>query len=572
MASNDFVFFPTALPLLGAALALCSKAFFRGIAAKGLEYFGAFLGLFLPWAILVLLLPGTLRGEVITGTLGEWTAVIGVTYRFDGLSWLLLAMTLSTVAPSWVYSLGAGPQGPVFTAVFLVMVSAVNAAAVTADLFNLFVCLEVFGVASYVLMVLSEKPGAYLASFSYLMVSAAAMVFYLLGVYGLYRLTGTLSYDGVGRALANIPGGGGTAAAFSLTCIAAAALIRTAVMPLGGWLPDAYAAAPHAVSSVLSGVLVKTPLFALGRILLALPGGGNLGSIIGYAGALTALTAVFLALCQADCKKLLAYHSMSQIGYIAAAWGAGIRCLSDGDQSAGNALLAAAFLHSLFHAHFKSLLFLAVGTTADATGERNVYAMRNAGAALKRAGDPFRITTLSFTIGAAAIIGLPPLNGFAGKEFLSFVLEGRWEYFLLFAAGVGTTASFIKLSRIFWPGAKTDGTDHRVKPQILAAEIILAALCVAGGIFAADLSGFVGTLIAGRPAEPLPSSFLLPETALKTGLTLAGGFLLFLAASGTSGRQLTAFVRRRPRHFSGLFFSFTMSLAALSFAAVLMRR
>ena len=323
MRPDDWAIMPVALPLLGAALSLLAKAFFKkGAWAKLFEYLGAFVGLALPWLALAALAPLVLRGQSVQTVLGAWSPLVGIGFRFDGLTWLVDMLGLSVAGMAWLYSAGAGPKGPAFTTIYLIQASALAATAATTDLFNLFVCLEVLGMASYVLVTSSEKPGAFLAAFSYLMVSAAAMVFFLVGVYGLYRLSGSLSYERIAAALAALPDGGGYTALVSLACISAAVALRVAVMPLYGWLPDAHALAPHAVSAVLSGVLIKTPLFALTRFLLAVPGGGSAGQLLRLRlGAITALGGVLIALSQKDAKRLLAYHSISQIGYVVSAWG-----------------------------------------------------------------------------------------------------------------------------------------------------------------------------------------------------------------------------------------------------------
>jgi multicomponent Na+:H+ antiporter subunit D len=572
MLNSDIALLPVVLPLLGAALALCAKAFFHGPAGKPLEYAGAFVGLFLPWLALAWLLPGVLAGEAYGAVIGNWPGDIGIVYRFDGLAWLVDALGFSVAGAAWIYSLGAGPRGPAFTAIFLIQTSALAATIATVDLFNLFVCLEVLGMASYVLVVSSEKPGAYLASFSYLMVSAAAMVFFLLGLYGYYRLTGSLSYEGISTALAAMPDGGGDVAAISLACIAAAVALRVAVMPLYGWLPDAHAMAPHAISAVLSGVLIKTPLFALSRILLTLPGGGAAGQIMGYAGGFTAVVAVLIALSQKDCKRLLAYHSISQIGYVVAAWGAGISAYAAGDTMMGAAFTTAAFLHALYHALFKGLLFLSVGTASDAAGIRDVYLLRNANKALRAAGERFPVTLLSFAVGAMSISALPPFNGYASKAALSYVLKGRWEYLLLFAAGIGTMASFIKLSRIFWPTrpdthggpAPVFKIGYRITGSVMTAQAFLAGLCVATGLFAPAFSAFARTLIAGVSSAPLPPSLYDLGAWKTTATVILGGMTLFYLANTHPGKRMAAAIRNRPRGFHGLFVSFALGLAALS--------
>ncbi|MBN2873615.1 MAG: hypothetical protein JXM71_00845, partial [Spirochaetales bacterium] len=435
---------PIFLPLAGAAIALIAKTMHGSATARVLESTAAFLGLAVPWAALVALVPAVMSGGVGFG-IGGWNAALGVSQRFDGLTLLVDALGFAGAGAAYVYSRGAGPRGPLFTAIFLIQTSALAATASTTDLFNLFVCLEVLGLASYVLIASSEKPGAFLAAFSYLAISSAAMVFFLLGLFGLYRLTGSLSYDGIAAGLSAMPDGGGQMAAMSTASIVAAVAIRVAVMPVYGWLPDAHAMAPHAVSAVLSGVLIKTPLFALGRLLFFLPLGVEAMKLVGVAGVATALAAVIVALSQKDAKRLLAYHSISQIGYIVAAWGLGS---SEG--------LTVAWLHAFNHALFKGLLFLSVGTIIDVAGTRNVYELRGALSALARAGDKWRLTAVAYAIGALSITAIPPLNGFVSKNALGSLFKGAWPYWILFAASVCTVASFIKLSMIFMPGTGTN--------------------------------------------------------------------------------------------------------------------
>lgn len=588
MNLETLVFAPVMLPLLGAALVFCAKAFLQGRSCRVLEYGGVFMGLGLPWLFLALLLPEVFEGRAVQGIIGSWNPAVGIPYRFDGLAWLVHVLGFSVAGAAWVYSLGAGPRGPAFSAVFLIQTAALAATMITADLFNLFVCLEVLGIASYVLVAASDKPGAALASFSYLMLSATAMVFFLLGVYGLYRLTGALSYGGIARGLRALPAGGGAVAQVSLALVVSAVAIRVAVMPLYGWLPDAHALAPHAISAVLSGVLIKTPLFALSRVLLILPSGAAAGQLLGYAGAATALAAVVIALSQTDAKRLLAYHSVSQIGYVVCAWGAALHVgLSTG---AGIVLMGAAFLHAFYHALFKGLLFLSVGTTIDQTGERNVYELRGAAATLRARGEKFPVTLVCFAIGALAICAIPPFNGYASKTALSLALKGSVQEILLTAAGVGTVASFLKLSRIYWPrksisrtaapsgGDSVPGGTGSPDPRGNAApwsvhgsQIVLAILCLLGGVAAPAIYAGVLRLLAVGPAAPEPSpAFFAPRPLAKTAFVALGGTALFFLAVSEKGSRALRIVRERPRSFQGLFVSFALGTAAL--AAWLLRR
>ena len=573
MNSYDLIYTPVLLPLLGSAVALFSKAFFRGKAGAVLEYAAVAVGLLLPWLLLFTILPDLFSGEVYAGTIGGWREGVGISYRFDGLAWLVNFLGFTVAMAAWLYSQGPGPKGATFSAVFLIQTGALAATAMTADLFNLFVCLEVMGIASYVLVSLSEKPGAFLAAFSYLMVSATAMIFFLGGLYGFYRLTGALSYEGVAAGLSMLEDGGGITALVSLALIVSAVALRVAVMPLYGWLPDAHAMAPHAISAVLSGVLIKTPLFALSRILVIFPAGPEAGKLLGYVGGITALVAVIIAISQKDAKKLLAYHSISQIGYVVCAWGAAISL--GVNTNAGLALMTAAFLHALYHALFKGTLFLTVGTLTDRAGERNVYKLRGGAKILHRSGEKVPVTLIAFFLSAMAISALPPLNGFASKAAISYALKGRWEYTVLTIASIGTIASFIKLSRIFLPPGKKNTelsvskeNPSRVLPVMKIAELFLAFLCLAAGLLAPQIS-----LIAGRLLNPsgvnamvkvVPPDLYSCDNLLKTAFTVLAGFIIFLLCSTKQGKNIMRLIRERPRSYHGLFVSFALGLAAMA--------
>ncbi len=570
MNQNDLIFGTVILPLLGAAMAFCAKAFFKGHKARIVEYAAAFTGLALPVLLLIHLLPHVLNGRSVQLFIGHWPEEVGILYRFDGIAWLVNLLGYSVASAAWIYSLGAGPRGPGFTTTFLIQTAAMAATAMTSDLFNLFVCLEVMGIASYVLVASSEKTGAFLASFSYLMISATAMVFFLLGLLGFYQITGSLSYEGIASILRELPDQGGIPAAASLALIVAAVAIRVAIMPLYGWLPDAHALAPHAISAVLSGVLIKAPLFALSRILILMPGGPEIGRLMSYAGAVAALAGVSIALSQKDSKQLLAYHSISQIGYIVTAWGAAV---SKGLTTAsGLVLFAAAFLHALYHALFKGLLFLTVGTTTDLMGERNVYKIRGAAEKLKNSGEKFPVTFLCFLTGALAITAIPPLNGFASKAALSYGLKGTWQGALLYAASLGTMASFIKLSRIFFPGKKGERVStapreekggFKVAGARQISQGILALLCISTGIAAPAVSRGVTALLGKDMVKTVPPSLFSPSHFLKTAAVTAGGILLYLLISTKPGKKVLHMIRNRPKRFQGNFVALSLGMAAL---------
>lgn len=252
--------------------------------------------------------------------------------------------------------------------------------------------------------------------------------------------------------------------------------------------------------------------------------------------------------------------------------------------------MSAAFLHAFYHALFKGLLFLSVGSAIDSSGERNVYVLRRAGKYLRAAGERLPVTLVCFAIGALAISAVPPFNGYASKTAVTYALKGSVHYYLLTAAAVGTVASFIKLSRIFWPerkrggkrsvpAAAASGTGRAVSASAPARGGLpgtgrlpltlsmgfLGLLCIAGGAAASRIFSFVYRLLGGAAgaagaADPV---FFSADNLLKTLYITAGGVVLFFAAVSGPGSKVLELVRERPRNFQGLFVSFSLGLAVL---------
>jgi multicomponent Na+:H+ antiporter subunit D len=561
------LFAPIYLPLLSSALILLCKEFFTTKVRRVAEYIGMLIGMGVPLVVVFSLFVHIQTHGALETVIGSWTREIGIVYRLDGLSLLMIVLAITITIPAWIYSRKVGPAHSSFTALLLIQNSAIAAISMTGDLFNLFVCLEVMGVAAYVLIASNQKGGAVYATFSYLMISSSAMVFFLLGTFSLYRLTGSLSYAGITESLALHGSKDKALVAASLSLIVVPVLLRVAVMPLSLWLVDAHSRAPHAVSAILSGVLLKIPLFALVRVLAISELGGSIGLAISYAGALTALFGVLLALAQSDGKRLLAYHSISQIGYVVSAWGL---ALAQGlHTSAGILLLATSFFHAFSHALFKALLFLSVGTATDAGASRNVYTLRGVNRMLKNEGEKFPLTMICFFVGALSITAIPPFNGYFSKTLLTYSLKGTLHYNLLTIAGVGTVASFIKLSRIFLPSKNTiEKVDRNLRPTfpftIHLALVILATLCLITGLFAQQVIQCIGSVLPGKEQIIFENTFFYTaENLTKTFWTVASGIVLFFLAISKPGKRVLSVLKQLKGGFSDLFLGFAVALSAL---------
>lgn len=610
MKTDDIVFLLIALPLAGAAFVLMGTLLRSPLSQKLVACLGAFLALGAVWLPLAHLAGLVLAGQTFSGTIGGWASDMGIQYQCDGLALLVIALGMVLAIPSWIYSRSLNIDHRVFDCVFFIQSGFLAAIAMTADLFNLFVCLEVLGMTSYVLIVFSKKPQAYMASLAYLLVSAASMLIYLLGVYVIYNVTGTLSYAEIAARIRQAEVLYRQEIVIGLALMVSAIALRVAVVPVYGWLPDAHAMAPHPVSAILSGVLIKTPLFVLLRLVVLFPEQILIGKAFALSGGVTALLGVLLALSQSDAKLLLAYHSVSQIGFVVAAWGSSL-AVGIGTP-AGIALMAASFLHALFHGVFKGVLFLSVGTVVSAAGNRNVYTLKRGIRHLARKGFEPSVVLLAFAAGALSITALPPWSGYVSKNLIVYLIQDPFLAGMLSLASIGTVASFMKLSKIFFqnssPGqilghkrttSDVQGSDllpavrelhahaqthaaHDVEirpgPGIAWALAIGATLCLAGGVLgsllykvssdflaawigAASKTTLQGTAASTNAAGTFP--LYAGSTLIKTLSMLVWGSVLFGALQFGAMKNIMHRVAARHRTFSGLFLAFFAGAAGL---------
>ena len=288
---------------------------------------------------------------------------------------------------------------------------------------------------------------------------------------------------------------------------------KSGIIPLHVWLPMAHPVAPSHVSAILSGVVIKMGIYGLLRVLLDLMGGGPAwwGGIVLGLGAISALLGVLYALMEHDLKRLLAYHSVENIGIILIGIGAGLIFHSYGLMTLAALGFIGGLYHTINHATFKGLLFLGAGSVLHATGTRNMEKM---GGLIKRM--PW--TALFFLIGAAAISALPPLNGFA-SEWLVFqsLLGGSNiptpEVAVVMPLAVGmlaltsglAAACFVKafgISFLAIPRSAEAEHAHESPPSMVAGMAILAIACVALGLGPFVVVPRLGRVLTGLGGLP----------------------------------------------------------------------
>jgi hydrogenase-4 component B len=317
---------------------------------------------------------------------------------------------------------------------------------------------------------------------------------------------------------------------------------KAGFVPLHVWLPEAHPAAPSHVSAVMSAVMIKTGIYGLVRILTLLgPMAAWWGWTLCAVGLSSGILGVLLALAQHDLKRLLAYHSVENIGIIALGLGVGIVGLSLGEPFVAVAGFAGALLHVLNHALFKSLLFLDAGNIAHATHTRE---MDHLGGLLRRMPG----TGATFLVGAAAISGLPPLNGFI-SEFLIYLASFKGAVSLgsfgsvpmlatisgLALIGGLAVACFTKAFGIVFLGQpRSEFADHadEANMAMLAPGFVLAAGCVLIGLFGSSVVRSMGPLISSATGLP---SILVARDLAETANSVArvgqfGSFLIGVVA------------------------------------------
>jgi multicomponent Na+:H+ antiporter subunit D len=545
--SGSLLIWVLVAPLLGAVAALFGKLH------RPLERplaIAAAASLAVPAVVLAVLAEPVASGARLVYSLGGWPEPYGIALLLDGVSWISAALTTAIAAAVVIFSLGNSRYGAGYYFFLLMMTVGMYGVALTGDLFTMFVCFEVIAVSVYVLIAYEGTATGLAASYKYLVLSTTGILFFLFGIFLVYRDLGVLSISAVSSALAEEGGVLDTHVMhLALASLCVGIGVRTAFIPFHTWLPEAHAYAPHPISAVLSGAMIKISFFAMVRIILEL-GGDYLMQLLMWIGAVTALVAVVSALAQTDVKRLLAYHSISQLGYILAVFGA------------GSALaLTASFSHALNHALFKSLLFLTVGTAASYAGTRNVYRIPPLGRSLP-------VFSAAFFVGALSISGIPPFNGFASKALITAGMNGSPAYPLLWVTGFLTLASFVKLGRVFLPGARDARPPKgEYRPGVAETSVVsaLALLCLATGVFGGPVAGWLHRLLHGGAPGEIPRLFSVGKLLGVAPLALLGAGA-YAAVSTDPGKRLSVRIRAMAPGLRTVLLFFFVGL--LAFAAV----
>lgn len=420
--------------------------------------------------------------KILVYKVGGWMPPIGICMVMDGLSsFMLVTVNLVSFLVA-IYSINYMERYTdkwKFYTLFMLMLAGMNGIIITGDLFNLFVFLEIASIASYALVAFGTEAEELEASFKYAVMGSVASSFILLGIALLYSYTSTLNMADISLVLSQK--GLGLIMSFVAALFLMGFGLKAALVPFHAWLPDAHPSAPASISAMLSGVLIKVlGVYAIMRIFFNVMGvNNNILSTVMLLGAISMLVGVVLALSQWDFKRLLAYHSISQIGYIVLGIGLGTPL----------GILGGLF-HLFNHSIFKSLLFLNSGAVDYALQTRD---LQNMGGLREK----MPVTAKTNLVASMSIAGIPPFNGFWSKLLiiLACIQSGHFIYAICaVVASILTLASFMKVQKYAFFG-KLNEKWQEIKEVPWAmglTMIILAIICIISGLLIApSFKGFL---------------------------------------------------------------------------------
>lgn len=418
-------------------------------------------------------------GSVISYQMGGWPPPFGIEYRIDSLNAFLLFLVSSvgaviiTAARSSILSEVAATRRVGFYAVYLVGLSGLLGMATTGDAFNVFVFMEISSLASYVLIAIGGDRRALSAAFRYLIIGTIGATFVVLGIGLLYAMTGTLNLADLSQRLPEVAATRPVLAAFGFIIVGLS--LKLALFPLHVWLPNAYAFAPSIASAFLAATATKVAVYLLLRFIFSVFGADFSFHAVPLTPVLMALSiaaivvASLVAVFQDNVKRMLAYSSIAQIGFITL-----------GIALANVEGLTGAVVHLFNHAVMKGALFLLVAGIVFRLGSAKLGDLAGLGPRMP-------VTMTAIAICGLAMVGVPGTVGFVSKWYLAVgaAQEGHW--WLVGLMMLGSLLTFAYMARVVEAAFFRTPTARTAKaveapPAILVPALVLAAACIWFGI------------------------------------------------------------------------------------------
>jgi hydrogenase-4 component B len=514
----------------GGSIAISSGCFFVALLSLGAEPSTVILPLGLPW--------------------------IGAHFRLDPLAAFFLAVVGLGSAGASLYALGYGrhehePQRVLpFYPAFL---AALNLVVVADDAFSFLFAWELMSLTSWALVMSHDREnGNAYAGYVYIIMAIFSGLALLLCFGLLAGPTGSYAFVAM-RAVHPTPG----VAALALVLALIGAGSKAGVVPLHAWLPLAHPAAPSHVSALMSGVMTKVAVYGFVRIVFDLLGAPTAwsGIVVLAVGGITAVLGVLYALMEHDLKRLLAYHTVENIGIIFIGLGLALAFGANGLATAATLALTAALFHVFNHSVFKSLLFFGAGAVLTATGERD---MDRLGGLIHR----MPRTAFAFLVGCVAISALPPLNGFVSEwlTFQAILLHPdlpQWGFKIMIPADGAllalsaalAAACFVKAFGVTFlgrPRTPVAADAREVDRCSLAAMFAFAGLCLLAGIFPGVVIDLLAPVVQTLTGAHMPTQLgvaWLSIVPIESARSSYNGLLVFLFIGASASLAVLAIHR-----------------------------
>lgn len=418
---------PVLLPLLGS---LITAFVGRGSVAWAVT-------LVVSWSLTVvsglLLYDVLVTGQTISYHLGGWEPPFGIEYRIDTLNAFILclvsvigAVTILFAKDSVAHEIAEENQ-PWYYTMYLLCIAGLLGIAITGDAFNAFVFLEVSSLATYVLIAMGKHRRALLAAYQYLIMGTIGATMYVIGIGNLYLLTGSLNFADIAQLLGEASVDQNRTVMTALAFIFVGVSLKLALFPLHVWLPNAYAYAPSFATAFLAGTATKVAIYLLVRIVFSVFGlqisfqSLPVSEVLLVLSVTAMFAASFAAIFENNVKRMLAYSSVAQVGYITL-----------GISLANEPGLTGAMSHVANHAVIKTALFLALGAVAYRTGVMRLSSLAGIGRTMP-------LTMGAFVIAGFGLIGTPGTAGFISKWYLATgaINQGwTWLVFIIVATSL----------------------------------------------------------------------------------------------------------------------------------------
>jgi hydrogenase-4 component B len=511
---------------------------------------------------------GFIRGDVPLFFVASPVPLLSLEAGVTSLAspFLAIIALLATAVAIWGISRGRPVDAAMVAGFALTMVFVLIAQSVAL----FFLAWEAMAlISAFLVAAHHERRGVRRAAFTYLLVAQIGALFVLASLTILALHADSPSFTSIAKHAATLPSGARDLA-FTLALIGFGS--KAGALPLHFWLPRAHPVAPANASALLSGAMLKIAIYGLILVsfVLAAPGSTAWGIAIVIVGTVSAVAGVLYALVDHDLKRLLAYHSVENIGIIMIGVGVALVARSSGNLTLAGLAMTAALFHSINHGLFKGLLFLGAGTVADTAGTVNLERLGGLGSRLVWTA-PF------FLIGCAAISALPPFNGFAsewltfralvgglaaGAPAVSLVLLGSFAGLAL--TGGLAAACFVKVYGIAFLGrARHPDPQPIVKERFDASALslaLLAASCIVLGIApmlgVGPLSAVASVLFGAGPVLPpalpvLPGTLVaLPVAGVVLALAMGASRKIRSVSPWTCGSPVTAAAQYTATAFS----------------------